>query len=437
MATKDQVLVLTVGTGNWQHLDETLFRPMEKSLKKGEWSKIILLPSTKTEENAIQFQNRMLEYAIEIRPLPEVDQENNSDSCFNHFDKVLNELRQDHCRTKIMIDFTRGTKAMSAAMVLAAVRHQLPRLRYITGRRDERGMVIPGHESISEITTTKVTLRLKIDEARTLMEKHAFSAALELLPEVKNSKLSEALVPQEFQSEISRLRRFAKFWTAWDRLDYTKAVTCSHDFTALEREKLSNEIKYIKILNNEPQEEGHNQNFHADMAKWLLYVALDLLENGSRRIKQQQFEDAFLRAYRVVEMIGQIRLFEKNYNSACIDPDDNNVKAFREHNKKSADFGSIKRGGVEKLTAPRFITARFLKYLGDPLGQQLIKFNEKNETNVSANNRNHSILIHGFSATAGDAQKLKGLYEQIRKLLVQHYPEIANTFKPERFGYFS
>ena len=437
MAAKDEVLILTVGTGNSKDLDATLFKPLEKSLSDGEWSKIILLPSTKTEENAIQFRNRMSEHLIEIKPLPEAEQENDSDSCFRHFDQVLREVRKHHCRTKLMIDFTRGTKAMSAAIVLAAVRHQVPRLRYIVGPRDERGMVISGQETVTEVETTIATLRLKVDEAMTLMEKHAFSAVLELLPDFENSKLAESLAPRDFRNEIPRLRRFANFWMAWDRLDYTQAVACTDKFTESEYQELRNEISLIKFLNDEPQD-SKTPNYHNDMARWLLYVALDLLENGYRRIKQHQFEDALLRSYRVVEMIGQLRLFEQNYDSACIDPADSNVVKFRKKLKKnnSADFGSRKYSGLEKLTATRLTTARFLKYLGDPLGQKLSDFDRQGETDISTNNRNHSILIHGLSATSSNSENLHKLYDQIKELLIEFYPERTSKFKLERFGYF-
>ena len=63
-------------------------------------------------------------------------------------------------------DFTRVTKAMSAALVLAAIRHELPQLRYLSGgRRDERGLVVPGTEIVTDIRTTVATTRRRLDEA--------------------------------------------------------------------------------------------------------------------------------------------------------------------------------------------------------------------------------------------------------------------------------
>ena len=55
---------------------------------------------------------------------------------------LVNGVRSDY----VVADFTRGTKAMSAALVLAAV-GAVPLLRYVHGsERDERGAVLPGDE---------------------------------------------------------------------------------------------------------------------------------------------------------------------------------------------------------------------------------------------------------------------------------------------------
>ena len=149
------VLVLTVGTGDMSdmnRLEESLFRPLEKSLRDGRFRLAVLLPSQSTMGNAQQFKDRIEQrmhgFDIRIEPLPEAGWENDADACFGHFDHVLNQLKQCHGPEAIVPDFTRGTKAMSAALVLAAIRHDLPKLRYIdSDRRDSRGMVVAGTET--------------------------------------------------------------------------------------------------------------------------------------------------------------------------------------------------------------------------------------------------------------------------------------------------
>ena len=405
MMPSAKVLVLTVGTGNVDRLEESLFQPLEKSLRDGNWKEAVLLPSTMTEANAEEFKDRMHDYSIQILPLPEDGQENDADACFIHFDRVLNTLlERGYEPSSITPDFTRGTKAMSAALVLAAVRHNIPTLRYIHGARDSRGMVLAGAEEVSEVATERATTRHRIDDARQLMCKGAFAAGSELLRDVHGSE-SEI-------NEIAYLQKLAAFWSAWDRLDYEDAKLCAAKLGAGTCRELEKEITCVGRLAEQP-----DQNQYAAIAEWLCWAATDLLANGRRRIRNEQFEDAILRAYRVLELIGQIRLFAKGYDSARINPGDPKVKAFRRYARKNKHedlLPSKEHPGF--LTAPKMSAARFLKYLGDPFGKKLVHFDD-GPTKIKANRRNRSILIRGFSAIDFDEVSLSGLYDRIEALL--------------------
>ena len=422
------VLVLTVGTGNVDKLEESLFRPLEKSLKDGNWKEAVLLPSTMTEGNAKEFRDRMRDYSIQIERLPKEGQENDADACFSHFDGVLTKLRESGYESEsITPDFTRGTKAMSAALVLAAVRHKISTLRYIQGARDSRGLVLAGAEKVSEVSTERATIRRQIDDALQLMRTGAFAAVLELLPDVDMSQFSEILVPKEFKNEISRLRHLAAFWSAWDRLDYKAATQCADKLVPNDAKKLKEEIARVKRLAEQPDSDNY-----AAMAEWLRWVAADLLANGYRRFGHHQFEDAILRAYRVLELIGQFRLFAKGYDSACLNPEDTNVEKFRKYLKKknSVDFGTRRKDGREVLTASKMLVARFLKHLGDPFGEKLVKFDD-DTSDIKTSARNLSILIHGFSVAEDlDEKSLSDLYGRIKALL----DEDLYGLNPNRFG---
>jgi hypothetical protein len=165
-------LLLTVGTGNIEDLEASLFVPLRISIERGEWERIVLLPSLVTADNADVLRERLAGLPIAIEPLPKPGVEDDADQCFEHFDRVIEGLLADgFAAEEIVVDFTRGTKAMSAALVLAAVRHGIPRLRYIaSASRDARGLVIPGTEELRETSTARATARRIIDLARGLME---------------------------------------------------------------------------------------------------------------------------------------------------------------------------------------------------------------------------------------------------------------------------
>ena len=40
-----RAIVLTVGTGNINQIEETVLGPLRKSIREGDWDKVVLLPS--------------------------------------------------------------------------------------------------------------------------------------------------------------------------------------------------------------------------------------------------------------------------------------------------------------------------------------------------------------------------------------------------------
>lgn len=322
-----KALILTIGTGDKSNLEGTLIKPLKKSISKGEWTKIILLPSQKTIESAELIKKEISESQIEIKPLDR-DEEENVDHCYDHFQKVISALIDEGFnKNNILSDFTRGTKAMSAALVLASVRHDIPTLRYITGNtRDERGIVVPGCELVNDFNTSNATAHKLLDEVYKFFEVGNFSAALNLIPDT-NTRF-KTLYPSEVMEIAGYARPLAEFYSKWDRLDYKGA---------------KNEIENLK---QPPDKKWNRFNVTPEIKKWverlagelpleptamaerLRLLAADLLANGERRIRDRQFEDAVIRAYRVIELIGQFRLFDRGLDSGKLDPENEFVKKF-------------------------------------------------------------------------------------------------------------
>ncbi len=410
--------MLTVGTGNVEDLERSLIAPVLKSVGQGEWDRVVLLPSQISRASADRLTERIGGVAVDARPLPERDQENDADACFGHFDAVLGGLMgQDIRPERIVVDFTRGTKAMSAALVLAAVRRNLPVLRYVYGeRRDTRGLVVPGTERVGEIRTVLATARRRLDLAAGLMRHGDFGAAISILPDSDGP--SGARWPSSLSDEAAALRGVARVYAAWDRLDYGGALGAlgglgaAHAGLPAEFRPDDDVRDWLKSLADEPE--------RSDMkayAKWLRALVCDLLANAARRLRDRHFEDALLRAYRILELVGQFRLFDKGYDSGCIPPDDPVVAKFRGELGKggSQDFGRDSKGN---LTAPRELAARLLKRLGDPLAPELLRFDDRRAARTSR--RNHSVLIHGFTAQApAEEGPLRAVLEDLEKLLVR------------------
>ena len=214
------VLVMTVGTGDMTRLEDSLFAPLRKSVATDAWTQVILLPSTVTEAFAETMRKGIQGVKMAVRPLPEGD-ENDADRAYAHFDSVLAEALREMPLERVVVDFTRGTKAMSAALVLAAARREIPHLRYITGRRDERGMVMPGSEVVRGVRTTVGAGHRRLDLAHDLIRRGNFLAAGAVLPDADCP--SAAMYPDDLIEIATAVRTATRFYTAWDRLDYAAA----------------------------------------------------------------------------------------------------------------------------------------------------------------------------------------------------------------------
>lgn len=158
--------------------------------------------------------------------------------------------------------------------------------------------------------------------------------------------------------------------------------------------------------------------FGGERAARLRLLVADLLANGERRLRDHQYEDAIIRGYRVLELVGQIRLFERGLDSAELSPQHPDVKEFQEKLLKKKSHPLTEKDG--KYQASREQVARLLRHLGEPIADDLIKLGKYEEGQVKLSRRNYSVWIHGFEAIAGsDPEPVRNLLKQLEKLLIQ------------------
>ncbi len=422
-SARPAVLFLTVGLGNPDKLEETLYTPISKSVTTGDWQRVVLLPSQETLEHARELKRRHPQRDVHIRPLPPGVSESDADACYDHFQGVIAELGGSS-GGNMAVDITRGTKAMSAALLLAAFRHRIARVRYVEGDRDPAnpGVVLPGSERVRDIHADIAFNHRAIDEARLLFLNGDFAAASILLRSL----------PQE--STIEALARISDFYSAWDRLDYKSAdeIHLDSEVPARWRPHVpSDEVRRWVHQLAKPFPHRNDGGYSSLMAARLRLLIVDLLANGERRVRQRQFEDAVLRAYRVLEMLGQARLFDRGLDSATLPVDHEVIREFQAElaKKGSAGFG-VNQDGT--LNAGRELVARLLKRLDDPLAPELLKVGTSGALRITS--RNHSVLIHGYEAVGpGDQGLLDALYEELRQILRRDRADFEKDLKLARF----
>jgi CRISPR-associated protein (TIGR02710 family) len=414
-----KTLFLTIGTGDTTNPEASLLAPLRKSMRQGKWGCIILLPSHMTKTTADQLKSALSDLPIEVEPLPVSGQEDDADACADHFSAIMQkQLNLNNRPADIVVDMTRGTKVMSAALLLTAVRFDVPTIRYITGPRDQRGMVIAGHEVIHDVQTARATAGKMLDLARNYMRKGLFAAAAELLPDAHFRRL---FYPEKFDLIVEFARNLSLFCAAWDRLDYGAACACLKTFPPVTADTqwaaLAPPAAVLDHVATLAAPLSADLRKRADQVRLL---SIDLLANGERRLRAQQYEDALLRAYRVVDMLTTASLLERGYDTQDLKETDAAVIQVI----KTSQRQLTKRNGT--LRADRDQSIRIL------LALDKNSYSSLRELHGKITKRNDSLLTHGYVAAA--PRGLEQLYKEIAGFAAPSSPQKwAKALRISRF----
>lgn len=424
MTDKSKVLFLIVGMGNKKDpkYPESYLRLLRKAVDSTDAGNIVLLPSGSSKENAERIKT---EYessrTVFVQDLPERSMEFDADACYEFFESLFrSRFREGFSAENFIIDFTHGTKAMSAALYAIGMRYRVSDFHYIRRNNDKDGNLIDG-ETVKNFDASYARGLSVLDQCKTLFKAWQFSAATALLSIEKPKKT----LKQTFE----HVKMLADFYSAWDRLDYkTAAENCPVFEMPLFGFATSSAVQnWIKTL-AKPIVEPDEKNFEVlpqsvlnENAETALNMMLDLYANGLRRLEAGQYEDAGIRAYRIAEMMGQYYLFKAGYISNHMSSSDSTVYAFAEniHLRKNEKADIYPPFGRKQVI-------EFLDYIKHPKVEYLRSIDTK-----IADTRNNSILIHGYASRVKDIQDLKNIFnsltEQLRQLSAEEWLSKKNT----------
>lgn len=290
---------------------------------------------------------------------------------------------------KVIIDFTGGTKCMSAALALQAHTWGCT-FSYVGGTERTKaagGTVVSGKETVLHAQNPWAALGYQaLDHARLLFDQGGYSPASQLLGQALRSVQEPAR-----KRELTALKQLAEAYDAWDRFDHPKAQTL-----LAEVPKYTNDLH--SLLGTEPGEalldkvQRHRTilNRLTTSREPTADLVLDLLENARRRGREGRFDDAVARFYRAIEALAQHRLREKHQIASTKEvPLDCLPTSLRAGLAPRVEQGVVSLGLQDAYA--------FLAEQNDPLG---ICFRERRLADPERSNltaRNSSILAHGFS----------------------------------------
>lgn len=420
MRRKIKTLFMTVGTGinpnSETEGNQTLAKGLYNSINKISPDYIVFFASERSK-TTIDYVKELFEADddefidgedYEIAILEDID---NFNSCFESFEIKLWQLdilsEEKH---EIIMDYTSGTKTMSAAMACCGMFYSKD-LISVSGDR-KNGTVSVGTETIKYQNLYKVYDKFSLMRVRNYFNNNRFYTAAEIAENIVDENIAK-----------DDLLNLSRAYYAWDNMNFeeaydylTKVNMNVFEFKDI-NENVKINLKALGAIVRSPHENLKN-----------CYILASLINNSIRRADEYKYDDAIARLYRAFELIAQIRLNSYRLNSSDIDTEvlsQKNVDSkFIESLEKTREDGKIKIGLIKDY--------ELLDELGDDLGKYFAE--NRNSINNLTFKRNNSILAHGLeSLDKEDFDKFEELVENLARKLDK---DMGKFLKETRFAKF-
>jgi len=304
---------------------------------------------------------------IHVHPIKQFDDLND---CYLEALQVIEQARSEFPEAKIVIDYTGGTKSMTAGLAAAALDDGRCDICLVKGRRDDLIAVQDQTEFVRPVRVWDAQAMRRLRAARGLLTRYDYAGAEELLRAAAASFASER-TDQTLQRGIALCRAF----DAWDKFDHGIALQLLKPYS-------SGFVPYWRFLKNS-SDKGHGHGF-----EWVE----DLLRNAERRAAQDRYDDAVGRIYRAIELTAQVWLQEKH----TIDTGNVDLAAVPESRKASVERrGEDTEGGKCKIKIGLLLAWDLVAaFPGDPLGVRFTP--ERGRVLDFLGKRNQSLFAHGI-----------------------------------------
>jgi CRISPR-associated protein (TIGR02710 family) len=380
-----KALVQSVGTGTRQDSDIT--KPLLWHFRRSGAGFVAWVVSEESRVNAERMARELnlSSEQFEIRPVTGIE---DVEHVYRECRTLLRNLEsRGFAPDLIEVDYTSGTKAMTAGLVLAAVAARCATLSYIAGER-RSGVVVDGTERLVPIEPRRIWADERLQLAADYCIALRFDAAVALLEDLNDAWLGE------YERRVrSGLLAVAQGYGAWDRFDYDHAIG--------ELRKVLEITDVLELAAFRPEQE---------VPRWLVRLKsehgitadrlADLFNNAQRRLDEGRYDDALARLYRVAEMLAQWVL-RRQYD---IDPADVALDRVPAPLREALAQFRNRDGRVQIGLDWDY---RLLEAFGHPLGANFDR-GEFHGMGVLLKRRNMSLLAHGLTPIARtDVEALK------------------------------
>ena len=299
------------------------------------------------------------------------------------------QLDQDDVR----VDYTGGTKSMSAAVALASV-ERFGDFKYVASYRRTKaglGTGVSGYEYHARSSNPWNALAVReLERANWLLGEYHAESAAEVLTQAAD-KCDEA--------HKSRLKSFAQLADALAAADRFQFRQAENKFNQSRRE-LEHTLEYPTyqaMLSLLDQWKAIAVQSRPDEKTPGRETLLELLANAERRAKQARYDDATGRLYRAIELYAQ-QLVKQAFSADLGKPRLDDFPATR-YEEVLEKFGEPNGEGQYKLGVKKLFQALEFSDDDDLRGRTQLYSHLENHLQI----RNSSLLAHGLQPVSKDS----------------------------------
>lgn len=362
-----KALLISVGTGVRADSVESIVHGLLYSIRNNNPNKIFFVISEESQKTTLPGVLKAIEQPYEIISLPDTDDVNKIYECLL---SKYKDIKKDF--SNITVDYTSGTKAMSAALAILGSLHEANTLSYISGKRHQ-GIVVKGTEKLLVLQPYQILIEKKFNEAVSFFNKCQFDTSLLVVTQIEQAVPDPALL-----ANLLPFKSVILAYSTWDKFNHREAL---------------DKLKDVKLPCFDANKAFLGKLCHAEV-KEPYYIA-DLINNTRRRgAIEQKYDDAVARLYRTMELIAQYKLKEYGIEDTSNVPADKIPPDLARDSKTAS--GKIKIG-LEK-------DYLVLDAKGDDLGREFVADSKLKDL---LHKRNSSVLAHGIEPVG------EGVYQQL------------------------
>lgn len=292
---RPRAMIITVGIPADPRLD--IVEPLAAEVEAGGPEEVVLIASGESVKNAQRLAGRIERPAAEAASAGEgrvrvvrLESAHDLEEAFLTANRALERLMERGIAPEeVAINFTSGTKMMSAGAALSAVFNRCMQLRYIVGA--EAGSK---HRRVIRTHPGAVFALQDLRRARSLALELRFRSAIAVLDGLDDSLLTDA----DRALRVS-LRRMAEAYDAWHHFHPER-------FLELYPGPDAGGLQLAPFVLGDGQRE-QVAALAAEMQRGEMgpHLLIDLYNNGLRQLQAGEPDDALIRLYRALELLAQ------------------------------------------------------------------------------------------------------------------------------------